>query len=178
MVDSAGGKSQLSQVTTSVIVLLVLLFLTGPLSYMPNAVLAAVVLLIGVELIDYKGMRNILAQCTDEFVVALITAAVVVFVGVEQGILLAMALSLLDHVRLSYKPKNGVLIIDDQKGWRTAPLLDKGQALPGLMVYRFAASLYYANASRFSEEVLDLVSGVTPPVSWLCLDAASINNVD
>ena len=62
MVDGAGGRSQISQLTTSVIVLIVLLFLTKPLAYMPNAVLAAVVFYIGVELIDIKGMRSILAQ--------------------------------------------------------------------------------------------------------------------
>ena len=90
MVDSAGGRSQLSTLTTSVIVLIVLLFLTKPLAYMPNAVLSAVVFLIGIELVDIKGMRKILAQRPVEFWVALITAAVVVFIGVEQGILLAM----------------------------------------------------------------------------------------
>ena len=94
MVDSAGGKSQVSQVTTAVIVLVVLLFLTKPLSYMPNAVLAAVVFLIGVELVDIKGMAGVLKARPVEFWVALITAATVVFIGVEQGILLAIALSL------------------------------------------------------------------------------------
>ena len=84
---------------------LFLLFLTKPLAYMPNAVLAAVVFLIGVELVDVKGMRKIFAQRPAEFWVALITATVVVFVGIEQGILLAMILSILIHVRHGYQPK-------------------------------------------------------------------------
>ncbi|HWU38363.1 MAG TPA: SulP family inorganic anion transporter, partial [Candidatus Acidoferrum sp.] len=88
MVESAGGRSQLAQLTTSVIVLMVLLFLTGPLAYMPAAVLSAVVFLIGVELVDIEGMRNIYRERPYEFWVALITASVVVFVGVEQSILL------------------------------------------------------------------------------------------
>src|SRR5210317_305976 len=90
MVDSAGGRSQLSLIITSVIVLLVLLFLTGPLAYMPEAVLSAVVFLIGVDLIDIQGLRRVFAQRQSEFWVALITALTVVLVGVEQGIILAI----------------------------------------------------------------------------------------
>jgi SulP family sulfate permease len=178
MVDSAGGRSQVAPLTTSIIVLLVLLFLTAPLAYLPSAVLAAVVFLIGIELVDIAGMRTIFVQRRDEFVVALITAAVVVFVGVEQGILLAMALSLLDHVRRGYKPKNAVLVADAQHGWRTVPVTSPAQVLPGLIVYRFAASLYYANAHRFSAEVIDLVTEADPPLSWFCVDAAAIADVD
>ena len=112
IVDSAGGRSQLAQLTTVVIVLLVLLFLTGPLAYLPNAVLSSVVFLIGVELIDLKGMLQIKKERSYEFWVALITASAVVFVGVEQGILLAVLLSLFIHTRHGYKPTNSLLMID------------------------------------------------------------------
>ena len=78
-VDSAGGHSQLAQTTTTLIVLLVLLFLTRVLAYMPAAVLSAVVFLIGVELIDIKGMKKIFVERRSEFWVALITAGVVAF---------------------------------------------------------------------------------------------------
>jgi len=87
MVDSAGGRTQLSLLITSLIVLLVLLFLTGPLTYMPDAVLSAVVFLIGIDLIDVKGMRSIFIRRRSEFWVALTTALMVVFIGVEQGII-------------------------------------------------------------------------------------------
>ena len=105
MVDSAGGRSQLAQITSSIVVLLVLLFLTGPLAYMPAAVLSAVVFLICVHLIDVKGMRRIYRERPAEFWVALITAATVVLVGVKQGILLAMFLSLVSHTRHGYRPQ-------------------------------------------------------------------------
>ena len=62
MVDSAGGRSQLATLTTAVLTLIVLLFLTKPLAYMPEAVLSSVVFLIGVELVDAKGMRKIFAE--------------------------------------------------------------------------------------------------------------------
>jgi MFS superfamily sulfate permease-like transporter len=178
MVDSAGGRSQLSTLTTSVIVLIVLLFLTKPLAYMPNAVLAAVVFLIGIELVDVKGMRKIFAQRPMEFWVALVTAAVVVFIGVEQGILLAMLLSILIHIRHGYKPKNNVLEISGAGRFKAAPISSHAQAVPGLLVYRFTHSMYYANAEFFTQEVLDQVKQADPPLSWLCLDGVAIDEVD
>ena len=130
-----------------------LLFLTKPLQYMPEAVLSTVVFLIGIELIAIKGMRKILRLRLDEFVVAAITAAVVVVVGVEQGILLAIVLSIVDHLRRSYRPDNCVLVRAASGGLSALPLEQAAQAAPGVVVYRFDASLYYANANRFAEEV-------------------------
>jgi MFS superfamily sulfate permease-like transporter len=178
MVDSAGGRSQISQLSTALIVLIVLLFLTGPLANMPNAVLAAVVFLIGVELVDIRGMRKVLRVRPDEFVVASVTAAVVVIWGVEQGIILAIVMSIVDHIRRGYKPHSSVVILDDQGHFRMRPADSRRELAPGLVVYRFAASLYYANANHFGEELRDLVTNADPPVSWFCLDAAAIEDVD
>ena len=110
IVCSAGGRTQIAQITTAFIVLLVLLFLTAPLAYLPTAVLASVVFLIGIRLIDVKGMRRIFRLSRAEFIVAAITAIVVVFVGVEQGIGLAIVLSIIDHLRHSYRPFDAVMV--------------------------------------------------------------------
>jgi len=178
MVDSAGGRSQLAQITTSLVVLLVLLFLTGPLAHMPNAVLSAVVFLIGVELIDVKGMRKILIQRPSEFWVALITALVVIFVGVEQGILLAMVLSLIEHVRRSYRSKNVIVVTDKEGSWHLLPVTTPEQMRPGLLVYRFAHTMYYANAQQLAEQVVDLANGAQPPLVWFCIEASAVADVD
>jgi sulfate permease, SulP family len=178
MVDSAGGRTQLSLLVTTVIMLLVLLFLTAPLAYMPEAVLSAVVFLIGVDLIDLEGMRRIFAERRSEFWVALITASMVVLVGVEQGILLAVVLSLIDHTRRGYRPKNAVLVPNESGAWHAQPVTTKIQALPGLLIYRFTHSMYYANAPRLSEEVLDLVDTAEPPLRWFCIDASAVDDVD
>jgi MFS superfamily sulfate permease-like transporter len=90
MVDSAGGRSQLASFTAAAVVLVVMLVLTGPLSSLPIAALAAVVFLIGVELVDVAGMRRILAARRSEFAVALLTATAVVVLGVEDGIVVAV----------------------------------------------------------------------------------------
>jgi len=178
MVDSAGGRSQLSLIITSVIVLLVLLFLTGPLACMPDAVLSAIVFLIGIDLIDIKGMQSIYAQRRSEFWVALITVLMVVFVGVEQGIILAIVLSLIDHTRRGYRPKNVVLVPAESGIMRAQPVATKAQAVPGLLIYRFTHSMYYANAEQLSEEITDLVNHSDPPLRWLCLDASAVDDVD
>ncbi len=131
MVDSAGGRTQLSLLITTAIVLLVLLFFTGPLAYMPEAVLSAVVFLIGIDLIDLAGMQKIYRERRSEFWVALITTLMVVFVGVEQGIILAIVLSLIDHTRRGYRPKNAVLVPDESGVLRPQPVTSGAQALPG-----------------------------------------------
>ena len=155
MVDSAGGRTQLALHVMTVVLSLVLLFLTGPLAYMPEAVLAAIVFLIGIELIDIKGMRKIFVQRRSEFWVALITAVMVIFVGVEQGILLAIVLSLMDHTRRGYRPKNAVLVRAETGAWESRPVATKAQALPGLIIYRFTHSMYYANTQQLSAEISD-----------------------
>ncbi len=178
MVDSAGGRSQLAHLTTGVLTVIVLLFLTGPLEYLPNAVLAAVVFLIGIELVDIAGMRRIARRRPDEFVVALLTAVTVVVVGVEQGIMLAIVMSIIDHLRRSYRPNNSIITITDGR-IRSGPVEPAARTLPGLAVYRFNASLYYANANLFLEEVNGLLASTEPDrVRWLCIDAAAISDVD
>src|SRR4029079_10785696 len=122
MVDSAGGRSQVSQLTAGLIVAVVLLFLTGPLSYMPNAVLAAVVFLIGVRLVDYMGMSDILRVRKGEFAVAAVTTLTVVVVGIEQGIILAIALSIVEHVYHSYKPSDHLLSLGPDGLPRVTPI--------------------------------------------------------
>jgi high affinity sulfate transporter 1 len=178
MVDSAGGRSQLASLTTSAIVLIVLLFLTQPLAYMPEAVLSSVVFLIGIELVDYKGMRRIYVERPVEFWVALITALIVIFVGVEQGILLAIVLSILIHTRHGYKPKNALLSVDPSGKAHLVPLNTHAQVMPGLMIYRFHHSLYYANTDLFSQEVLDLANNAQPPLAWFCIDAVAVDDID
>jgi high affinity sulfate transporter 1 len=178
MVDSAGGRSQISQLTAGLVVVVVLLFLTGPLSYMPNAVLAAVVFLIGVRLVDYKGMSDILRLRKGEFAVAAVTTLTVVVVGIEQGIILAIALSIVEHVYHSYKPSDHLLSLGPDGLPRTTPVESGTEVAPGLAIYRFGASLYYANTARFTEEVVGLAENASPPLRWLAISGAVIGDID
>jgi len=178
MVESSGGRSQVAHVATAAIVALVLLFLTGPLQYLPRCVLGAIVFTIAIGLIDLRGLRDILRESPGEFQLALTTAAVVVLIGVEQGIVLAMVLSLVRHVRHSYRPHTAVLVEDGAGQWRSTPAVPGALSRPGLLVFQFGADLFYANAGRFANEVRSLVEQTPAPVTWLVVDAGAITSVD
>jgi len=177
IVDSAGGRSQLAPLTAAAVVLVVLMVLTGPLAYLPVAALAAVVFLIAVELIDLGGMRRILAVRKHEFVVALVTAAAVVGLGVEYGIILAIVASMVDHLRHSYSPFNSILVKSPEGHWRAVPVGPGARTADGLVVYRFGTSLYYANAARLAQDIA-MLAGHGTPLRWLVLDFAAIGDID
>lgn len=178
MVESSGGSNQLAHLTTAAVVALVLLYLTGPLEFLPRCVLGAVVFTIAVRLIDLRSLAAIRRESPGEFALAVTTAVVVVFVGVEQGILLAMVLSLFRIVHHSYRPHTAVLEQDGMGIWHLNPVVPGTVSEPGLVIYRFGAPLFYANANRFSEEVRLLVSSAPSPVHCLMIDAGAITNVD
>ena len=178
MVEGSGGRSQIAHLATAAVVALVLLFLTGPLQYLPQCVLGAIVFTIAVGLIDLRGLRDIGRESPGERRLALGTAAVVVLIGVEEGILLAMVVSLLRHVRHVYRPHTAVLVEDASGQWRAIPAVPGAVSRPGLVIYHFGADLFYANAGGFAGEVRDLVEHAPTPVRWLVIDAGAVSDVD
>jgi len=159
-------------------VLIVLLALTGPLQYLPLCVLAGIVFTIAVGMIDVTSLRDIRRESPGEFYLAVTTAAAVVAIGVEQGILLAIALSLFRHVGHSYRPHTTMLVPDASGRWTATPVTPGQETEPGLIVYRFGADLFYANHNRFSDEVRALVEQAPTPVQWFVVDAGAITNID
>ena len=125
-----------------------------------------------------RGLRDIQRESPGEYNLALFTAAVVVLIGVEEGILLAMVLSLLRIVRHSYRPHTGVFVVSEDNAWRLVPAVPGAVTEPGLVIYRFGAALFYANASLFAEEIRGLVGPAPSPTRWLVVDAEAITNVD
>ena len=178
MVDSAGGRSQFAHLTMAAIVLVVLLFLTGPIAFLPRAALAAIVLLIGVDLIRARELGRIRAARPSEFWVAIATAAAVVALGVERGIVLAMVVSLIDHVRRGYRPQNNVIVRGADGHAQLVPVEHADEYAPGLLVYRFNHSMYYANADVLSSEVAALVESAKTPLRWFVVDLGAVDDVD
>jgi sulfate permease, SulP family len=178
MADRAGARSQLAQIVFAGCVLVVLLALTDPLQYLPRCVLAAIVFTIAIGMIDVATLRAMRPESPGEFRLALVTAGAVAVIGVEQGVLLAIALSLFRHVRQSYQPHTAVLKVDAARGWITAPATPGHQTEPGLILYRFGADLFYANATHFSEELRALVDRAPNPVRWLVIESDAITNLD
>jgi sulfate permease, SulP family len=177
VVDSAGGRSQLAQLTTAAVVLVVLVLLTGPLAYLPEAALAAVVFLIAAGLIDVTGMRRILATRRRESVIALLTAAAVVVLGVEYGLVLAVVASIVDHLRHSYSPLNSVLVKSPAGHWRPIPVVPGARTEEGLVIYRFGTSLYFANTPKLVDDIMALTSH-GGPVRWLVIDCTAVEDID
>ena len=177
IVDSAGGRSQLASLAAAAVVLLTALLLTGPLKYLPQAALAAVVFLIAVDLIDVKEMRRIRVLRLDEFAVALLTTAAVVVLGVEEGIIVAVIASIVDHLRHSYNPLNHILVKSPAGHWQPDPVTQGARTEDGIVIYRFGTSLYYANAARLTTDLEELVRHGTA-LSWFVFDCAAIEDID
>jgi sulfate permease, SulP family len=152
MADRAGARSQIAQLVFAGVVLLVLLFLTGPLQYLPRCVLASIVFTIAVGMIDVKRLLDIRRESPGEFYIAAFTAAAVVAIGVEQGLLLAIALSLFRHVRHSYNPHTVILAPNASGRWVPVPAVPGKETEPGLIVY-----------ARFKQVGRDL--SASPPIA-------------
>jgi sulfate permease, SulP family len=178
LVESSGGQSQLAQVSTAAVVACVLLFLTRPLGYLPECVLGALVLLVAVHLVDVRGLLAMRQESPGEFAVALTTAVVVIGAGVEQGILLAMLLSLVRIVRHIYHPHTGVILLGENSTWKLVPASPGVVTAPGFVLYRFGAALFYANASRLAEEILSLAGPAPSAVRWVVIDGEAMTQVD
>lgn len=178
ILDEQKGRTQLANITMSLVVLVVVLFLSGLLTDMPKAVLAAIVFLVGLDLVDLAGLRRILRARPSEFVIATLTAVVVFTVGVEQGIILAVALSLVEMVRRQYRPKRFVVRVHSGGTTSYTSAAPGLESLPGLLIFRYDADLFYANAHQFSDDVQQLVLSAPRPIRWLVLDCSAIPDVD
>jgi sulfate permease, SulP family len=129
-------------------------------------------------MIDVAGLRDIRREGPGEFYLAVVTAATVVAIGVEQGILLAIALSLFRHVRHSYRPHTMMFTPDASGRWASVPAAQGKETEPGLVVYRFGADLFYANIDRFADQVRALVESTPTSVRWFIVDAGAITDMD
>jgi high affinity sulfate transporter 1 len=177
IVDGAGARSQLAQVTTAVVVLVVLLVATSLLAWVPVAGLAALVFVIGLKLIDVDSLRQIYHFRKVTFAVAIGTLGAVVLLGVERGMFVAIALSVLDHLRQEYQPKDIVLITEDNR-IRFERANAGVESEPGLVIYRFQAPLFFANADYFATRVQNLIAHAPHPVRWFVFDLVSTADID
>lgn len=178
LVDGAGGHSQLAHITTALVVVMVLLFLTRPLGFMPVAVLSAIVFLVGIKLVDVAGLKELYRLERSEFLIAISTATCVVLLSVMDGIAVAVLMSLVAHVRHTYRPRTSVLQRDSDGHLLPTAVKPDVFAAPGIIVYRFEANLFYANAGRFMEEVMQLAERSQDTLRWMLIDASGINDID
>ncbi|ALE57460.1 SulP family inorganic anion transporter [Paraburkholderia sp. RL17-368-BIF-A] len=178
MADRAGTRSQFAQIVFAAVVVVVLLFFSRFLQYLPRCILASIVFTIAVGLVDLKTLFAIRRESPGEFALAVFTAAAVVLIGVEHGILIAVAVSLLRHVRHSYRPHTMILEPGDDGMWVPVPAVPGRQTAPGLIVYRFGADLFYANDHFFVDDTRRLIDHAPTKVRWFVIDASAITDLD
>lgn len=178
ILDEQKARTQVANLIMAAVVLVILLFLTGVLTELPKPVLGAIVFLIAVDLIDLRGLERVRLVRASEFAIATLTTVVVILVGVQHGIVLAVALSLLNLVRRQYRPYRFVISLDADGNPSYRPAEPGMQSAPGLVVFRYDADLFYANANQFADSVRQIITSAPDPVRWLVLDCSSISDAD
>ncbi len=176
--ENAGSSSQIASLVTAAVVLLVLLFFTKSISFIPKATLASIVFLIGVNMIDITSLKDIRSKVRAEYFLALITVATVVTMGVLWGILLSIVLSVILHLSHSYRPTNSMFTKDKKGNWVFKPVKIGESSEDGLIIYRFNRDLYFANSDKLREEALKLVDAANPPIKLFVLNTAGFSRVD
>ena len=177
--SAVGARSQLAGVFTVVGTVLALLFVRPLLELFPSAALGAVVVYAATRLVDVSEFRRFARFRHSELVLALGTTAAVLVIGVLEGILVAIALSVADLLRRVSRPHDAVLgFVPRLAGMHDIDDYPEATTIPGLMVYRYDSPLFFANAEDFKQRALESVADATDPVRWFVLNAEANIEVD
>ena len=184
VVDSAGGRSQMVGLVATALVIVFLLFLTPLLEPMPLAALGAIIVVAALGLIDIEPIRDLYRVRRLEFALAIATLLSVLAIGILQGILVAVVLSLVYVISRISRPHTAVLgTVEGVDGFHeiTRGEIDRrgsNQASPGILVYRFDGPLFFANAAFLQDEIRELVASADPPLEFVVIDAEAIGDID
>ena len=177
IVDAVGGRSRWSGLVTLGAALVLVVALRPVLARFPDAALAAVVIYAGLRLIDVKEFARIARYRRTELLIALATTFGVLVLGVLEGVIVAVSLSLVDVIRRVARPHDAVEgLVPDLAGMHDVDDYDGAEVVPGLLVYRYDAPLFFANADNFLSRVRESVATYDP--EWVLLNAEAIGEVD
>jgi high affinity sulfate transporter 1 len=177
--ETVGSKTQLTGLVGAVALALVLLFATGLVKNLPSSALAAVVITAVLSLIDLDAVRRLRYVRRSEFELAIVSFAGVALVGVLAGIGIAIVVSLLNFIRRAWRPHDAVLgRAHGLKGYHDVTRYPGAQRIPGLVLYRFDAPLFFANADYFRARVRSLVEAAGPELRWFVVASEPITDVD
>jgi high affinity sulfate transporter 1 len=177
--DSIGSRSQIPSLVAAITVALVVLFFTDLLAMLPNAVLGGIVANAVLALIEVTELRELFNMRRSEFWIAIICLLSVLVLGSLPAVIIAFLLSAIDYVGRAASPHTGVLARSEDGISYLPPSTERAEnKIPELIVYRFGAPLFFANANTFREEVERLVDDAAAPVEWFILDAEAITDID
>jgi SulP family sulfate permease len=176
---ASGTRSQLTNTMSAVVVLGVVLVLTAPLTYLPLATLSATLIFIAAKLFRVSELRRIFRFDYLEFALAATALLVVALAGIEQGVLVAMFLSLADRTWRSFRPRDTVLGREPGTDrWIPVDIGHPSEQVPGLLVYLVYAPLWYANADYLRLRIRHLLDAASDPVHTVVLDADGMSDID
>ena len=176
--DAAGSRTQLSSLVAAATVALVMVFFTDQLAYLPTAALAGVVASAVLNLVEVEELRELWHMRRSEFWIAIVCLLSVLMFGPLQAVIIAFLLATIDLLRRASRPGAWVLREAPDGSHFIPEETDHAPDIPGIIMYRFGASLYFANANFFEEEVEKLVTQAASPVKWFVLDAEAMNDMD
>ncbi|HTQ67876.1 MAG TPA: sulfate permease [Solirubrobacteraceae bacterium] len=175
--EQSGARSQLSNLVGAALVAVLLLFANSLLADLPQCALAAIVIVAALSLMDLAILRRYMEVRRSALAVSLVASAGVILLGVLQGIVVAVALAILLFFRRNWWPHGAVLgRVDEVEGWHDLGAYPHAEQLPGVVVYRWEAPLFFANAGSFREEIRRLARQRHP--RWIVLQCEAITDVD
>jgi high affinity sulfate transporter 1 len=177
--SSAGVRTQVAGLLAASVVVIVLLFLTGPIADLPKAVLGAIIVAAAIGLVDLDAWRELRRTDSVELALAAVTTAGVLVTGVLTAIAFAVGLSIIDVVRRSARPHDAVLgWVPGMARYADVSLHPSAEVTPGVVVYRLDDRLFFANAGYVKGRVLEAVRGAPGLPRWVVFDAEAVTHVD
>jgi MFS superfamily sulfate permease-like transporter len=176
--ERSGAKTQLTGVIGAVLIIVMIVFVPGLFRNLPSPALAAVVITASLSLADIPGTARLWRQRKEEFLLSVVAFAGVALLGVLQGIAIAVGLSILSVFRRAWWPYNTTLgRVETIAGYHDVHTHPDARQLPGLVIYRFDAPLFFANAKTFRDQVRRLARS-DPPPTWIVIAAEPVTDID
>ncbi len=177
--ESAGAKTQVTGLVGALCIALLLVFAPNLLQNLPSAALGAVVISAALSLIDVQGVVRLYRLRWSEAVFSIACFLGVALVGVIQGMFIAIGLALLAFIWRAWRPYDAVLgRVDGLKGYHDVTRHPEAKRVPGLVLFRWDAPLFFANADIFHEHVLQAVAAAPTPTKWVVVAAEPVTDVD
>jgi high affinity sulfate transporter 1 len=177
--EAAGAKTQLTGVVGALAIALLLIFAPNLLQHLPNCALAGVVIASAIGLIEISDLRRIYRIQRWEFWLSILCFAGVAVLGAIPGIALAIVVAVIEFLWDGWRPHSAVLgRVDRVKGYHDITRYPDARLIPGLVLFRWDAPLFFANAELFRDRVLNAVASSPTPVRWLVVAAEPVTSVD
>ena len=177
--EAAGAKTQVTGLVGALAIALMLLFFPNIVRNLPDSALAAVVITAAIGLVEIAGVRKLYRQRKTEFTLSIVCFLGVAFLGVIEGIFIAVGLALLNFIRRAWRPYDTVLgRVDGLKGYHDVTRYPHAKRIPGLVLFRWDAPLFFANAEEFADRVRQAIASSPTPVRWVIVAAEPVTDLD